>query len=50
MVERSKSASRNDWSGLLQMLGHNEHKVSIKEKKEIKVSKKSNKGKEGKKK
>jgi hypothetical protein len=50
MVERSKLASRNDWSGLLQMLGYNEHKVSIKEKKEIKVSKKNNKGKEGKKK
>ena len=50
MVERSKSASRNDWSGLLQMLGHIERKVSIKEKKQIKVSKKNNKGKEGKKK
>ncbi len=50
MVEKSKLVSRSDWSGLLQMLGHIEHKVSIKEKKEIKVSKKSNKGKEGKKK
>ncbi len=50
MVEKSKLASRSDWSGLLQMLGHIEHKVSIKEKKEIKVSKKNNKGKEGKKK
>ena len=50
MVEKSKLASRSDLSGLLQMLGHIEHKVSIKEKKEIKVSKKSNKGKEGKKK
>ena len=50
MVERSKLVSRNDWSGLLQMLGYNEHKVSNKEKKEIKVSKKSNKGKEDKKK
>jgi|5B_taG_2_1085324.scaffolds.fasta_scaffold05172_11 hypothetical protein len=50
MVERSKLVSRNDWSGLLQMLGYNEHKVSNKEKKEIKVIKKSNKGKEGKKK
>ena len=49
MVERSKLASRSDWSGLLQMLGHIEHKVSIKEKKEIKVSKKNNKGKEDKK-
>ena len=50
MVVRLKSASRNDWSGLLQMLGYNGHKVSNKEKKEIKVSNKSNKGKEGKKK
>ena len=45
-----KSASRNDWSGLLQMLRNNGPKVSNKEKKEIKVSNKSNKGKEGKKK
>ena len=50
MVERSKSVSRSDRSGLLQMLGYNEHKVFNKEKKEIKVSKKNNKGKEGKKK
>ena len=49
MVERSKLVSRNDWSGLLQMLGY-ASKVSNKEKKEIKVSKKSNKGKEGKRK
>ena len=48
MVERSKLASRSDRSGLLQMLGY-ASKVSNKEKKEIKVSKK-NKGKEGKKK
>lgn len=49
MVERSKLASRSDWSGLLQMLG-NVPKVSNKEKKEIKVSKKNNKDKEDKKK
>jgi len=48
MVERSKLALRNDWSGLLQMLGY-VSKVSNKEKKVIKVSKKSNKGKEDKK-
>ena len=50
MGERSKSVSRSDSSGLRQMLGHIEHKVSNKEKKEIKVSKKNNKGKEDKKK
>ena len=49
MVVRLKSASRNDWSGLLQMLG-NVPKVSNKEKKEIKVISKENEGKEGKRK
>lgn len=49
MVEKLKLASRSDRSGLLQMLGY-VSKVSIKEKKEIKVSKKNNKDKEGKKK
>ena len=49
MVERSKLALRSDRSGLLQMLGY-ASKVSNKEKKEIKVSKKNNKDKEGKKK
>jgi len=49
MVEISKLASRSDRSGLLQMLGY-AIKVSNKEKKEIKVISKENKGKEGKRK
>lgn len=49
MVVRLKLASRSDRSGLLQMLGY-VPKVSNKEKKEIKVISKENKGKEGKKK
>ena len=50
MVEISKLASRSDRSGLHKMLGINKPKVSNKEKKEIKVISKENKGKEGKKK
>jgi len=42
MVVRLKSASRNDWSGLLQMLGY-ANKVQKSRKKEIKVIKKDKK-------
>lgn len=50
MVVILKSASRNDRSGLLQMLRNNGPKVSKKDKKESKEVSKENKGKEGNKK